>query len=257
MTKQRLDILVTERKLAESREKAQRLILAGQVTVDGHVQAKPGHRFKCEAVVAVTQGLRYVGRGGDKLAAAFDSFDLDVSDLMCLDVGCSTGGFTDCMLQNGAARVYAIDVGKGLLHWKLRNDPRVVVMEKVNARYLEPDMFDLPIRFASIDVSFISLTKILPAVTQVLENGSQMVSLIKPQFEAERRQVGKGGVIRDPVVRAETVEKIHRFGSAELGLEWLGVHESPLKGPAGNIEYLAFFQKPGKFDGTDEVTASQ
>jgi 23S rRNA (cytidine1920-2'-O)/16S rRNA (cytidine1409-2'-O)-methyltransferase len=244
MNPQRLDQLLVQRGLAESREKAQRLVLAGHVRVDGNVAAKPGHRFPEDCSLSVDQQERFVSRGGEKLEAAFQRFGIDVDGRICLDVGASTGGFTDCMLQHGAERVYAVDVGKGQLHWKLRQNPRVIVIDEVNARHLESKWFSEKPVFASIDVSFISLTKVLPAVTQVLASGGHMVSLIKPQFEAERKQVKKGGVVRDPAVHAQIVEGIKNFGVEQLGLEWLGVCESPIKGPAGNIEFLSYWKKP-------------
>ena len=241
--KERLDILVSERGLAESREKAQRLILAGQVTVDGQVAAKAGHRYDPGVVLAVKEPARFVGRGGEKLDAAMEHFRLDVRDTVCLDVGASTGGFTDCLLQRGAAAVYAVDVGKGQLHWNLRNDPRVRVMEAVNARYMEPgDLAETP-GFACVDVSFISLTRILPAVDAVLAEAADVVTLIKPQFEAGRDRVEKGGVVRDPEVRQAVIAKIRAFGTGTLGWAWRGAHESPLRGPAGNVEFLACWRK--------------
>ena len=239
----RLDHRVVELGLVESREKAQRLILAGCVRVDDRVETKASHQVSEESVITLVEQERFVGRGGEKLEEAFVHFGLDVRDKVCLDVGASTGGFTDCMLQHGAARVYAVDVGKGQLHAKLRVDPRVVVMDGVNARYLAPaDLRDTP-AFASIDVSFISLTKVLPAVTQVLASGGRIVSLIKPQFEAGREQVGKGGVVRSEAVREEVVERVRAFGTGELRLKWLGVCPSPIKGPAGNVEFLACWEK--------------
>lgn len=242
--KTRLDVLVNERGLTESREQAKRLILAGKVLVDGHVLAKPGWQVDAGAAIELKETPRFVSRGGDKLAAAFEAFDLDVTGIDCIDVGSSTGGFTDCLLQHGAARVIAVDVGKGQLHWKLRNDPRVAVLEKVNARYLRID--DLPFRpaFAGVDVSFISLTVILPAVTQVLTRPAALVTLIKPQFEAGRDEVRKGGVVRDPAVRARVIDRIREFGTGTLDLEWQGLAESPLKGPAGNVEFLAYWRRP-------------
>jgi len=242
MTKERLDVLVAKRGLAESREQAQRLILAGQVSVDGTVVCKAGHRYDESAAVAVAERARFVSRGGDKLEAAFLAFHLNVSGQVCLDVGSSTGGFTDCMLQHGASRVFAADVGRGQLHWKLRNDPRVVVLEGINARYLSPPDLPEPPGFAAADVSFISLTKILPAVKGVLRPGAGLVTLIKPQFEAGRRQVSRGGVVRDAAVRAQVVERVREFGTGELGLQWLGQCESPLKGPAGNVEILGYWR---------------
>lgn len=239
----RLDLLLVERGLAESREKAQRLILAGVVRVDGQTQTKPGHTFKHDAAVAVEAAERFVSRGGDKLEGAFQKFSLDVTGLICLDVGASTGGFTDVLLQHGAAKIYALDVGHAQLHEKLRTDPRVVVMDKVNARYLEPEHIPDAPGFATVDVSFISLTKVLSAITRVLATPAGLVTLIKPQFEAGRDQVGKGGVVRDPAVHREVVERIRKFGTDELGLVWVGVSESPLKGPAGNTEFLAYWKK--------------
>ncbi len=239
MPKERLDVLVARRGLAESREQARRLIMAGEVRVNGQVATKSGHRWDDGVDIEVQARPPYVSRGGLKLAAALDHFALSVGGLVCLDVGSSTGGFTDCLLQHGAKTVMSVDVGKGQLHWKLRNDPRVVVLEGRNARYLEPADLPLAPHFACVDVSFISLTKILPAVKNVLVGPANVVTLIKPQFEAGRENVERGGVVRDPAVRAEVVERIRAFGADELGFGWIGVHESPLKGPAGNVEFLA------------------
>jgi len=239
---QRLDQLLVARGLAESREKAQRLILAGQVRIKGQVADKPGRRVAPDAVVAVDAGERFVGRGGEKLEHAFQVFQPDVRGLVCLDIGASTGGFTDCLLQHGAAKVYAVDVGTGQLHWRLRNDPRVAVMDKVNARYLRPDDLPEPASFAVLDVSFISLTKVLPAVKDILKAGARIITLIKPQFEAERREIRRGGVVRDPEARQRAIERIRRFGETELGLQWLELCESPLRGPAGNVEFLAYWE---------------
>lgn len=239
----RLDQRVIQLGLVESREKAQRLILAGHVKVNDRVETKSSHLVPEEAVVALVEQERFVGRGGEKLEEAFLRFDLDVHGKVCLDVGASTGGFTDCLLQHGAARVYALDVGKGQIHSKLRSNARVVVMDGMNARYLTPANLPEVPAFVTIDVSFISLTKILPAVTQLLANGGCIVSLIKPQFEAGREQVGKGGVVRSEAVRDEVVERVRLFGTGELGLNWLGVCPSPIKGPAGNVEFLACWEK--------------
>jgi len=239
MPKERLDVLVVRRGLAESREQARRLIMAGEVRVNGQTATKSGHRWSEDIDIAVLTPPPFVSRGGQKLAAALDHFQLSVAGLVCLDVGSSTGGFTDCLLQRGAAKVIAIDVGKGQLHWRLRNDPRVVVLEGVNARYLEAEDLPLSPRFACIDVSFISLTKILPAAKNVLVAPATVVTLIKPQFEAGRHHVERGGVVRNPAIRSEVVERIRDFGTRELGLYWIGVHESPLRGPAGNVEFLA------------------
>ena len=234
--KERLDLLLVERELAESRQQAQRLIMAGQVTVDGGMVDKPGTRVPAGADVQVAGGLPYASRGGYKLAAALDAFHLEVEGLIAADVGASTGGFTDCLLQRGAARVYAIDVGYGQLAWKLQQDPRVVVMDRVNARYLErlPEAVDL----ATVDVSFISLRLILPVVLGWLRPGGQIVALIKPQFEAGREQVGKGGVVRDPAVHRSVLAEILHL-AAERGLGLMGLIRSPITGPAGNVEFLA------------------
>lgn len=228
--------------LTDSPAKAQRMILAGEVLVNGQLATKSGHSFPEDAIVELRAKPRFAGRGGIKLQAAIDAFDIKVSGLVCIDVGAATGGFTDCLLQNGASGVYAVDVGRSLISEKLRNDPRVTVMDQINARYLEPAMFPAPPAFASVDVSFISLTKILPAVTRILVPGGRIVSLIKPQFEAERHEVEKGGVVRDQAIHLRVIETIHVFGIEEIGLEWLGVHESPLRGPAGNVEFLAFWR---------------
>jgi 23S rRNA (cytidine1920-2'-O)/16S rRNA (cytidine1409-2'-O)-methyltransferase len=234
--KERLDLLVVERGLADSRQQAQRLIMAGQVAVDERVVDKPGTRVPISAKLSVTAGLPYASRGGFKLAAALDAFGLDVRGRIAADVGASTGGFTDCLLQRGAARVYAIDVGYGQLAWKLQQDPRVVVMDRTNARYLEhlPEPVDL----ATIDVSFISLKLILPAVTGWLREGGWIVALIKPQFEAGREQVGKGGVVRDPAVHRSVLEEIVAW-AASRDLVLKGLIRSPITGPAGNLEFLA------------------
>lgn len=243
MVKQRLDILLVDRGLAESREKAQRLILAGAVRVEGQVVDKAGRPCEDDAEVDVAAGDKFVSRGGGKLEAAFEAFHLVVEGRVCADIGASTGGFTDCLLQHGATKVYAIDVGKGQMDWRLRNDPRVVVREGLNARYLEARDIPEPFQFAVVDVSFISLTLILPPVTRLLEPGGQIVTLIKPQFEAGRDHVGKGGVVRDPAVHAAIVTRIREFGTRSLPLDWLGFCESPLRGPAGNIEFLAWWRK--------------
>lgn len=242
--KARLDQLVVQRGLAPSREAAQRLILAGEVLVNGHALAKAGHQIPDDSAIELVEKPRFVSRGGEKLEGAFAAFNLDVQGLDCLDVGASTGGFTDCMLQHGAGRVAAIDVGHDQLHPRLKTDPRVWWKEGYNARYMKAE--DLPFvpSFASCDVSFISLRLILPPMRDVLKDGGLMVTLVKPQFEAGRKQVGKGGVVRDEAVRREVVESIKAFGTGELGLEWLGVSVSPIKGPAGNVEFTALWRKP-------------
>lgn len=237
----RLDQAVVQRGLAESREKAQRLIMAGKVRVNGQVQTKAGRDIPVDAVVEVEQPDRFVGRGGEKLEGAFAAFPLDVTGRVCIDVGSSTGGFTDCLLQHGAAKVYAVDVGTNQLHWKLRQDPRVVVMEQVNARHLDPAHFPERPSFACMDLSFISLTLVLPAVMKVLAPGATLVTLIKPQFEAGRDEVGEGGVVRDEAVRQAVVDRIRRFCETELGLVCGGIATSPLTGPAGNVEFLGYW----------------
>ena len=242
--KARLDLLLVECGLAESRGKAQRLILSGSVRVNGQTADKAGRLYDAGSEIEIASAARFVSRGGEKLQAAFDTFVLNVEGMICMDVGASTGGFTDCLLQHGAAKVYAFDVGRGQLAWRLRNDPRVVVREGVNARRLDPRDVPDVVQFAVVDVSFISLTLILPPVTNVLASGARLVTLIKPQFEAGRAEVGKGGVVRDASVRAAVVGKIRDFGTSRLGLEWNGVVESPLRGPAGNIEFLALWRKP-------------
>lgn len=245
MQKTRLDQLLVERGLAESREKAKRLILAGQVLVDGQPAPKPGHPITPDHEITLKETARFVSRGGDKLEGAMKAFHLNLEGATCLDIGSSTGGFTDCMLQHGAKIVYAVDVGKGQLHWKLREDRRVIVMESTNARYLTPHEIEEPADFASIDTSFISLTKILPAVKGLLKPGGEIVSLIKPQFEAGREAVDKGrGVITDPAIHEEVISMVQTFGTETLGLEWLGLTTSPLKGPKGNIEFLAHWKRP-------------
>jgi len=243
--KDRLDMLVLRRGLAESREQAQRLIMAARVFVDGHPITKAGRRVSVDASIEAKSVSPFVGRGGEKLEAAFESFGLNVEGLLCIDIGASTGGFTDCLLQHGARHVLAVDVGKGQLHWRLRNDSRVTCMEEVNARYLTPS--DIPGKpdCAVFDVSFISLTLVMPPVTQTLACGAELVTLIKPQFEAGQEKVEKGGVIRDPKVHQAVVGKIRQFGTEELGLDWLGVCESPLRGPAGNTEFLAWWRYVG------------
>ena len=246
--KKRLDVLLTERGLAPSREKAKALIMAGIVYVNNQKEDKAGTSFPEDAVVEVRgQGLRYVSRGGLKLEKAMQAFPIDLKGRYCMDIGASTGGFTDCMLQNGAAGVYAIDVGYGQLDWKLREDPRVVCMEKTNFRYVTPDDLD-PERmpdFASVDVSFISLSKILPPAHAILPVGGEMVCLIKPQFEAGREKVGKKGVVRDPQVHVEVIENVLKIAQ-DAGFEVL---DSPITGPEGNIEYLMYIRKlPEKND---------
>ena len=241
--KKRLDVLLVDRQLAESREQAQRLIRAGQVRVNDQLAAKPGHSFSDDVRVDVIATARFVSRGGDKMEAAFTTFEWDVTGRDCIDVGASTGGFTDCLLQHGARHVVAVDVGRGQLHWNLRNDPRVTVMEKINACYLTPDQLPYAPAVAVVDVSFISLTRILPALVTALTPDAQLVTLIKPQFEAGREQVEKGGVVRSDEVRQAVIDKIRVFGTDSQGLKWVACCTSPLKGPAGNVEFLAYWRK--------------
>jgi 23S rRNA (cytidine1920-2'-O)/16S rRNA (cytidine1409-2'-O)-methyltransferase len=245
--KERLDVLMVARGLAESREQAQRLILAAEVRVAGELVTKASHKVDVDAAIGVKTPPRFVSRGGEKMEAAFEAFALQVDGKVCLDVGASTGGFTDCLLQHGAVRVTAVDVGRGQLHWKLRNDPRVAVVEGLNARYLAAADVpgDAP-SFCVMDVSFISLEKVLPAVVPVLAPVAELVTLIKPQFEAGRKDVGAGGVVRSEAVREAVVERIRRFGETQLALEWRGCCRSPVLGPAGNVEFLAWWRKvPG------------
>jgi len=245
--KKRLDALLTERGLAATREQARALIMAGSVLVDGEVVDKPGTKVEEAAALQVTSPPKYVSRGGLKLERALDAFHLDVSGKVVVDVGASTGGFTDCLLQHGAARVYAVDVGYGQLNWRLRSDPRVVVLERTNIRHLQtlPELADL----ATIDVSFISLRLVVPAVSRLLKPGGRIVALVKPQFEAGREQVGKGGVVRDPAVHRSVLEGMARWGAAE-GYGFQMLVASPLRGPAGNVEFLALIA-PGEPNAPD------
>jgi len=233
--KVRLDLLLVQRGLAASRSQAQSLVLAGQVRVDGQTALKPGAQVPANAHLEVREPLPYVSRGGFKLAAALDAFAVKVAGVVCADVGASTGGFTDCLLQRGAARVYAIDVGYGQLAWKLRQDERVVVMERTNARYLES--LPEPVGLVTIDVSFISLSLLLPTVVRWLTSEGEVIPLVKPQFEAGREQVGKGGVVRDPAVHRQVLEKVAGYATA-CGLAVQGLIRSPITGPAGNVEFL-------------------
>ena len=243
MAKERLDVLLVSRGLAESREKAKAIIMSGNVYVDGQKEDKAGSNFPAEAVIEVRGNtLKYVSRGGLKLEKAMENFDVTLAGKICMDVGSSTGGFTDCMLQNGAVKVYAVDVGHGQLAWKLRNDERVVCMEKTNIRYVTPEDVADKINFSSIDVSFISLTKVLGPVKELLSDDGQIVCLIKPQFEAGREKVGKHGVVRDSAVHLEVIEKVIDF-AISIGFEVLNLEFSPVKGPEGNIEYLGYLKK--------------
>lgn len=251
--KERLDVLIVNKGLAASREKAKAIIMSGIVFVDGQREDKAGSTFDPDEVDIEVRGatLRYVSRGGLKLEKAISEFDLKLGESICMDIGASTGGFTDCMLQNGAAKVYSIDVGHGQLDWKLRNDDRVICMEKTNFRYVTSEDIPDAIDFASCDVSFISLSKILMPARKLLKESGHMVCLIKPQFEAGRDKVGKKGVVRDIAVHLEVVERIWRL--AELaGFTVLGLSFSPIKGPEGNIEYLIYLGKGEDTDSIDE-----
>jgi 23S rRNA (cytidine1920-2'-O)/16S rRNA (cytidine1409-2'-O)-methyltransferase len=238
MSKERLDVLCVERGLFVSREKAKIAIMEGNVFVNGQREDKAGTKFPSDCEIEYKgKEMPYVSRGGFKLERAMNSFPITLDGKVCMDIGASTGGFTDCMLQNGASKVYSVDVGYGQFAWKLRTDPRVVCMEKTNIRYVTPEDLGESIDFASCDVSFISLTKILIPVRELLSDGAEMVCLIKPQFEAGKEKVGKKGVVRDPAVHEEVINKIIDFVT-EIGFTVLHLEFSPIKGPEGNIEYL-------------------
>lgn len=254
MSKERLDVLLVNRGLAESREKAKAIIMSGNVYVEGQKEDKAGSTFVDTANIEVRGNtLKYVSRGGLKLEKAMENFDVTIEGKVCMDVGSSTGGFTDCMLQNGAVKVYSVDVGHGQLAWKLRNDERVVCMEKTNIRYVTPEDVADKIDFSSIDVSFISLTKVLLPVKNLLTDDGQIVCLIKPQFEAGREKVGKKGVVRDIEVHLEVVNKIVTF-LIENEFNILGLSFSPIKGPEGNREYLVYFTKDKEKEGSFEMS---
>lgn len=241
--KERLDVLLVKRNLAESREKAKAIIMSGNVFVDGQREDKAGSSFPEEVQIEVKgHTLPYVSRGGLKLEKALANFDVTVKGKVCTDVGSSTGGFTDCMLQNGAVKVFAIDVGRGQLDWKLRQDERVVCMEKTNIRYVTPEDIGEPVDFSSIDVSFISLTKVLEPIRNYLTPDGEIVALIKPQFEAGREKVGKKGVVRERSTHHEVIEKVASYANS-IGFEILNIDFSPIKGPEGNIEYLIHLKK--------------
>ena len=243
--KERLDVLLVKLGYAPSREKAKAVIMSGNVFVDGQREDKAGAVFGEDAQIAVKENpLKYVSRGGLKLEKAMREFPISLEGGICMDIGASTGGFTDCMLQNGATKVYAVDVGHGQLAWKLRQDERVVCMEKTNIRYVTPEDIGEPVDFSSIDVSFISLTKVLLPVREILREKGQVVCLIKPQFEAGREKVGKKGVVRDAAVHLEVIRKVMEY-AAELGFSLLHLDYSPIRGPEGNIEYLLHLEKNG------------
>ena len=261
--KERLDLLLVKKNLASSREKAKAIIMSGIVYVDGQKEDKAGALFEENKSIEIRgQSLKYVSRGGLKLEKAISEFDIRLSDLVCMDVGASTGGFTDCMLQNNAAKVYAVDVGYGQLDWKLRTDPRVVCMERTNIRYIEKKLIQEPVNFASVDVSFISLSKVFPAVVPLLSKDAKMAVLIKPQFEAGREKVGKKGVVRDKATHIEVIENVIGY-AYENGLGFdldfkksepqnnNFITYSPVKGPQGNIEYLLYLKKITDVDACD------
>jgi 23S rRNA (cytidine1920-2'-O)/16S rRNA (cytidine1409-2'-O)-methyltransferase len=246
--KERLDVLLVNRKLAPSREKAKAIIMSGDVFVEGQREDKAGSTFPLNAKIEIKgERLKYVSRGGLKLEKAIDEFEVFLKGRVCMDVGSSTGGFTDCMLQNGAVKVYSVDVGTNQLAWKLRQDDRVVVMEKTNIRYLTRDQIDDNISFVSIDVSFISLTKVLQPVKDLMAAEGELVCLIKPQFEAGREKVGKKGVVRDKKVHMEVIHMVSNYAS-EIGFDCLDLSFSPITGPEGNIEYLLYLKKLGSED---------
>jgi 23S rRNA (cytidine1920-2'-O)/16S rRNA (cytidine1409-2'-O)-methyltransferase len=258
--KERLDVLLVNRGLATSREKAKTLIMAGEVFVNGVREDKPGTSFEEAKITSLEvrgDTLPYVSRGGLKLEKAVKNFGFSLEGKVCMDIGASTGGFTDCMLQNGATKVYSVDVGHGQLDWKLRSDERVVCMEKTNFRYMERSHIDDDLDFASCDVSFISLTKILLPARRLLKDGGEMVCLIKPQFEAGKEKVGKKGVVREPEVHEEVVKKIMDFAFL-AGFEILHLDFSPIKGPEGNIEYLIHIRKdPQRNAEVEELTEAE
>lgn len=252
--KERLDKRLIALDPSLSREKAKALIMAGDVYVDGQREDKAGTMVDEDASIEVrAKRIPFVSRGGLKLQKAFETFDISVVDKVCADAGASTGGFTDCMLQHGARKVYALDVGYGQLDWKLRNDARVICMEKTNVRYVTPDAFEERIGFATADLSFISLSKVLPAMYSWLEEGAQAVVLVKPQFEAGREKVGKKGVVRDPQVHEQVICEV-AASARETGFRVKGLTFSPIRGPEGNIEYLLWLEKAGHSEETEELS---
>ena len=254
--KERLDVLLVQRGLAPSREKAKAVIMAGEVFVDNQREDKAGQTFPKSVQIEVRgKKMKYVSRGGYKLERAMEVFPIELQDAVCMDVGSSTGGFTDCMLQKGAKYVYAIDVGTNQLAWSLRQDERVCSMEKTNIRYVTPEDIGEPVDFVSIDVAFISLTKVLGPAKELLKVGGEMVCLIKPQFEAGKDKVGKKGVVRDPHVHEEVIETVMNY-ALSLGFHILGLDHSPIRGPEGNIEYLLYMEnderEPSVLDGEEK-----
>ncbi|WHZ28057.1 MAG: RNA binding methyltransferase FtsJ like [Nitrospira sp.] len=245
----RCDHVLTDQGLAQSRDAAVRMILAGKVKSNGTIVDKPSRVIPTDAVIEIIgENKPFVSRGGEKLAAALDTYSIVPRGMVCLDVGCSTGGFTDCLLQRGVARVYAVDVGYGQFDWRLRQDPRVVLIERTNIRYMAPSAIPEPVDLAAIDVSFISLTKVLPPVTQFLRSPAHVIALIKPQFEVGKGQVGRGGIVRDDAQRAEAAQRVVRF-AAHMGLQTMKIIASPIKGKKGNQEILAIFEYNTPFHG--------
>lgn len=243
MKNERVDALLVSRGLTDSREQAKRLVLAGEVRSGDRVIDKPSVKLAPDAPLSIKERPKFVGRGGFKIEGALDAFEIDPGGWVCIDVGASTGGFTDCLLQRGALRVHAVDVGTNQLVWKLRNDPRVVVKEKFNARHMVPDDIGEKVRLAVMDLSFISLTKVLPAVFSVLDEQGSVVCLIKPQFELRREDISKGGIVRDTALHERAVEKIRHFVVDEHGMEWRGLVPSQITGTDGNQEFLAWIGK--------------
>lgn len=253
MAKERLDVLLVEKGFFQSREKARGAIMAGVVYVNNSKEDKPGTKFGSDISIAVRENVMpYVSRGGLKLEKAMKEFGVQLEGKTAMDIGASTGGFTDCMLKNGAVKVFAVDVGYGQLAWELRNDPRVVCMERTNIRYVKPEDIGVSLDFASIDVSFISLKKVLPVAKELTGENGEIVCLIKPQFEAGREKVGKHGVVREPETHKEVIEAITSF-SMDQGLCIKGLSFSPIKGPEGNIEYLLYLSKSGQQMNLDAV----
>ena len=251
--KERLDVLLVKRGLAPSREKAKTMIMEGNVFVNNNREDKAGSTFAEDAPIEIHGNtLKYVSRGGLKLEKAMTHFSISLDGMVCMDIGASTGGFTDCMLQNGAKKVYSVDVGYGQFAWKLRQDPRVVCMEKTNIRYVTPDDIGELVDFVSIDVAFISLTKVLEPVKALMKENAQIVCLIKPQFEAGREQVGKKGVVREPRVHEEVIQMVMNY-ALSLGFHILGIDHSPIRGPEGNIEYLLYMEN----DNREQVTIDE
>ncbi|UVT18848.1 MAG: TlyA family RNA methyltransferase [Nitrospira sp.] len=249
LEKDRCDHVLAAQGLVQSRDAAARIILAGKVKSNGVIVDKPSRMIPVDASIEITgESTPFVSRGGEKLTAALDSYSIVPQGMICLDVGCSTGGFTDCLLKRGAARVYAVDVGYGQFDWRLRHDPRVVLIERTNIRYIARSAIPEPVDLVVVDVSFISLTKVLPPITQFLRSQARIIALIKPQFEVGKGQVGRGGVVRDETQRTEAAQRVVRF-AMEMGLRPVGTMASPIKGKKGNQEILAIFEYNAPFHG--------